>query len=177
MREWVPVSSSPKGRLALAAVREFGARRFEDVTVGELATQAEVTTGALYHHFESKIGLYQFVRADVERRLLDRMAGAAEAAGPGPAGLHAALLVGFDYAVRSDFHRLLGAPPTRARDDLLVDFLATQASPASRTAGLIAAAAWRAALLAVADGAEPAEVRAVLTSVTVGGAGERAGSG
>ena len=84
MREWIPVSTSPKGRLALAAVKEFGARSFDEVTVGELAAAAEVTTGALYHHFDSKLGLYAFVRQDVEQRLLDRMEGAI-AAGEGAA--------------------------------------------------------------------------------------------
>ena len=49
---------------------------FDEVTVGELAAAADVTTGALYHHFGSKLGLYAFVRADVEQRLLDRMEGA-----------------------------------------------------------------------------------------------------
>ena len=68
MREWIPISTSPKGRLALAAVKEFGARPFDEVTVGELAAAAKVTTGALYHHFGSKLGLYGFVREDVERR-------------------------------------------------------------------------------------------------------------
>ena len=75
MREWIPVSTSPKGRLALSAIEEFGARPFDEVTVAELATAAKVTTGALYHHFGSKLGLYAFVREDVERRLLDRMEG------------------------------------------------------------------------------------------------------
>ena len=82
MREWIPVSTSPKGRLALAAVREFGARPFDEVTVGELAAAADVTTGALYHHFGSKLGLYAFVRDDVEQRLLDRMEGAIAASAP-----------------------------------------------------------------------------------------------
>ena len=49
---------------------------FDEVTVGELADAAKVTTGALYHHFGSKFGLYAFVRNDVEQRLLDRMEGA-----------------------------------------------------------------------------------------------------
>jgi AcrR family transcriptional regulator len=82
MGEWIPISTSPKGRLALAAVKQFGERPFDDVTVGELAAAANVTTGALYHHFGSKLGLYDFVRDDVERRLLDRMEGAIVASAP-----------------------------------------------------------------------------------------------
>ena len=114
MREWVPVSTSPRGRLVLAAVKEFGARPFDEVTVAELAAAAKVTTGALYHHFGSKLGLYSFVREDVERRLLDRMDGAVAAVGDAAdpsAAMRAALLVGFDFAVREGFLQILGAPP------------------------------------------------------------------
>ena len=80
----------------LAAVKEFGARPFDEVTVGELAAAAKVTTGALYHHFGSKLGLYSLVREDVERRLLDRMDGAVAAVGDEAdrsAAVRAALLV------------------------------------------------------------------------------------
>lgn len=113
MREWIPVSTSPKGRLALVAVREFGSRSFEEVTVGELAASADVTTGALYHHFGSKLGLYVFVRRDVERRLLDRMEGAA--AGAGANSLEMAMVVGFDFAVQQSFVRLLSERPPTVR--------------------------------------------------------------
>src|SRR5687768_8769913 len=106
MREWIPLSTSARGRLALAAVRQFGARPYDEVTVGELAAAAQVTTGALYHHFGSKLGLYGFVRDDVEQRLLDRMEGALAGAGQGSgpsAAVRAALLVGFDFAVLEGF--------------------------------------------------------------------------
>jgi len=119
MRDWVPVSSSPKGRLALRALEEFVDRRFDEVTVGEIAARAGVTTGPLYHHFGSKLGLYGFVRDEAERRLLDRMEGAASArADEGlSAALRGALLVGFDFAVSQGFSRLLGEPhPSRDVD-------------------------------------------------------------
>ena len=127
MREWIPVSTSPKGRLALAAVEEFGARPFDEVTVAELATAAKVTTGALYHHFGSKLGLYAFVREDVERRLLDRMEGAVAAARPESgraAAVTAALLVGLDFAVRERFLRIVGDPPAGTEHDRLAEMLA-----------------------------------------------------
>src|SRR5215207_305001 len=126
MREWIPISTSPKGSLALAAVREFGARPFDEVTVGELAAAAKVTTGALYHHFASKLGLYAFVREDVERRLLDRMEGALAASEPGSgrsAAVTIALLVGLDFAVREGFLRILGAPPAGTGHDRLAEML------------------------------------------------------
>lgn len=79
MREWIPISTSPKGRLALAAVREFGSRPFDVVTVGELAAAADVTTGALYHHFGSKTGLFRAVVEDAQRGVADIVERAASA--------------------------------------------------------------------------------------------------
>ena len=165
MREWVPVSTSPKGRLALTAVRAFGAQRFEEVTVGDLAAKAGVTTGALYHHFDSKLGLYLFVRRDVERRLLDRMAGAASATSPRSAAICAALVVGFDFVVRQDIQRLLGEPPTGTADDPLVDFLTELCHPAPPPLGQMIAAGWRAALLSVAGGVPAEQARKALQAV------------
>ena len=168
MREWIPVSTSPKGRLALAAVREFGARPFDEVTVGELAAAANVTTGALYHHFGSKLGLYVFVREDIEGRLLDRMEGAVAASGDEAnrsVAVTAALLVGLDFAVREGFLHILGAPPAGAGRDRLAEMLSASTTPASPVLGGVLAAAWRAALLAVAEGSEPQQARAALIAL------------
>lgn len=166
MRQWIPVSTSPKGRLALAAVRQFGARPFGEVTVGELAAAAKVTTGAIYHHFGSKLGLYAFVREDVEQRLLDRMEGAVAAAGSDrSAAVGAALLVGFDFAVREGFLHLLGAPPPGAERDRLAEMLSARTTPESHVLGRVLAAAWRAALLAVAEGSKPQQARAALLAL------------
>ena len=137
MREWIPVSTSPKGRLALRALEDFGSRTFQDVTVGELAAGAGVTTGSLYHHFDSKLGLYSFVRDEAERRLLDRMEGAASArAGDGIAAvLQGALIVGFDFAAGQGFVRLLGdAHPARDLDPV-ADLLAKLSHGGASTAG------------------------------------------
>jgi AcrR family transcriptional regulator len=168
VREWIPVSTSPKGRLALAAVKEFGTRPFDEVTVGELAAAARVTTGALYHHFGNKLGLYAFVRADVEQRLLDRMEGAVAGAGTEAdraAAVRAALLVGFDFAVREGFLHLLGEPPAGAEGDRLAGMLDALTAPVSPVLSRVLAAAWRAALAAVAEGAEPRSARAALLAV------------
>jgi AcrR family transcriptional regulator len=170
MREWIPVSTSPRGRLALAAVKEFGARPFEEVTVAELAEAAEVTTGALYHHFGSKLGLYTFVREDVERRLLDRMEGALAASVPESesdrsAAVTSALLVGLDFAVREGFLRILGDPPAGAEHDQLAELLSGSVVPAAPLLGRVLAAAWRAALAAVAEGAEPEHARAAIAAL------------
>lgn len=168
MRQWIPVSTSPKGRLALAAINEFGARPFDEVTLAELAAAADVTTGAVYHHFGSKLGLYAFVREDVERRLLDRMEGALAATGPHAdrsAAVTSALLVGLDFAVREGFLRILGDPPAGTEHDRLAEMLGQSAVPPAPVLGKVLAAAWRAALSAVAEGTDPAQARAALAAV------------
>ena len=167
MREWIPVSTSPKGRLALAAVKEFGARPFDEVPVAELAAAAEVTTGALYHHFGNKLGLYAFVRDDVERRLLDRMEGAVAARPESErsAAVTSAMLVGLDFAVREGFLRILGSPPAGTEHDRLAEMLSESFSPAAPTLGRVLAAAWRAALAAIAEGASPDDARAALAAM------------
>ncbi|MGS0687442.1 TetR/AcrR family transcriptional regulator [Nakamurella sp. GG22] len=165
MREWVPVSTSPKGRLALTAVQAFGEQPFDEVTVGDLAAKAGVTTGALYHHFQSKLGLYLFVRGDVERRVLDRMEGAAGATTGRSEAVSAALLVGFDFAVRQNVPRLLGEPPGGSTDDQLVDFLALLCRPIPPPVAEVLVAGWRAALLAVAAGVPAEQARQALMAV------------
>jgi AcrR family transcriptional regulator len=167
MGEWIPISTSPKGRLALAAVKQFGERPFDDVTVGELAAAANVTTGALYHHFGSKLGLYDFVRDDVERRLLDRMEGAIAASAhlDRSAAVMASLVIGFDFAVREGFLRILGDPPAGTEHDRLADLLSASTAPGSPVLGRVLAAAWRAALVAVAEGSDPQQARAVLLAL------------
>lgn len=152
----------------LAAVKEFGARPFDEVTVAELAAAAKVTTGALYHHFGSKLGLYTFVREDVERRLLDRMHGAMAASGPESdrsAAVTSALLVGLDFAVREGFLRILGDPPAGTEHDRLAETLSQNAGPVAPLLGRVLAAAWRAALAAVAEGAEPEHARAAIAAL------------
>src|SRR5687768_4647118 len=131
MREWIPVPGSSKARLARTALERFGAAGYEAVNVADLAAGAGVTTGSLYHHFGSKLGLYAVVREEAERRVLDRMEGAAAArAGDGPAAAtRAALLVGFDYLAAQGLARLLAEPHPRAAADPVEAFLDRLAGP------------------------------------------------
>ena len=94
------------------ALAEFGARGYGGVSVIELAAGAGVTTGSLYHHFGSKLGLYTFVRDDVERRALDRMEGASGARSGD--GLAVAISVGIARRVRLRGRRELRSPSRRA---------------------------------------------------------------
>jgi AcrR family transcriptional regulator len=165
MREWVPVPGSAKARLIDAALYHFERSGFESCNVADLAAKAGVTTGSLYHHFGSKLGLYRVVRGDVERRIIDRMEGAAAGVGgEGRRALLTAVIVAFDAAVRFDACRLLGELPPSGHDDP-VELMVRTLVPENDVVAAVVVAAWRSALVRVAEG-EPAEsARAALRFV------------
>ena len=163
MPEWIPSESSPKGRLVLRAMDAFSADAFDEVNVVSLCAAADVTTGTLYHHFGTKLGLYEVVRLEVERRTGDRLAGAlaARADDPPSVAVRAALLVGFDYVVGSGRVRLMGAPLPPGREDVLETALLSTLD-ARGAAARIWLAAWRAALMCTLDGHSVDTARAAL---------------
>lgn len=170
----IPVPGSTRGRLVEASLYLFERDGYEATSVSDIAAKAGVTTGALYHHFGSKHGIYQYVRADLEKRLTERMAGAAEShGGSGPPAVRAALLVAFDAAVRFGVTRVVGEPyPVPGRDagaEPATDAIETVLTPVVpaelRPAACLLTAAWRAALLAVADGTPARNVRVALESL------------
>ena len=163
MREWIPTKASAKGRLVLAALDAFGRAGYAPVAVADLARAADTTTGPLYHHFESKLGLYTFVREDVERRVLDRLEGAL-AVGAEPAD---ALIVGFDYVARAGYAAMLSEPHPDGRADPVAALLDERLADVPRPLGGMLAAAWRAALAASAGGASDDDVRAAISALRV----------
>ena len=152
MQQWIPVPGTAKARLIEAALHEFEDKGFEGSSVIDIAAKAGVTTGSLYHHFESKRGLYTLIRGDLEKRLADRMEGAGATSPPGRPAVRAALLVAFDAAVRFDACRILGEPPPFGSDDLVEVTLQSLLPKDHAIAGVVLTAAWRSALLSVADG-------------------------
>jgi AcrR family transcriptional regulator len=161
VREWIPTPSSAKGRLVLAALKAFGRDGYTAVSVADLARAADTTTGPLYHHFESKLGLYTFVREDVERRVLDRLEGAL-AVGGDPTD---ALVVAFDYVARAGFARMLSESHPDGGADPVAALLTERLAGVPEPLGAMLAAAWRAALAALAVGAPGDDVRAALRSL------------
>lgn len=175
MREWIPVPGSAKSRLLAAAITRFEADGFEAAAVTAIASDAGATTGALYHHFGSKHGLFAVIREEMERRVRDRMEGAHAAVGGGRAGLVAALLIGFDAAVHFGAVRILsdaGATPER---DALLPVLATLVGEAPKAVPAVLLGTYRAALAAVAKGEPAADARRAL-AWTLGALADAAGS-
>src|SRR3954467_4332377 len=63
-----------------AGRRCFGDRGFAATSVEDLAREARVTTGALYHHFPTKAALFETVLEELHQELLARSAAAAKGA-------------------------------------------------------------------------------------------------
>jgi AcrR family transcriptional regulator len=161
MQAWIPIPGTTKARLVEVAIHQFEMAGYDAANVTDLASKAGVTTGSLYHHFGSKLGLYLMVRNEMERRIVERMKGAA-AASPGPGAPRAALLVAFDAAVHFDVCRILAEPVPVESDDPVEATLQSLVPRRLEAAGAVLAAAWRAALLAVAGGTPSATARASL---------------
>jgi AcrR family transcriptional regulator len=66
-----------RAALIAAGRRLFGARGFANTSVEDLAKEARVTTGALYHHFSTKTDLFEAV---FEQAHAEMSAGSAEVA-------------------------------------------------------------------------------------------------
>ncbi|QOR69442.1 TetR family transcriptional regulator [Ruania alkalisoli] len=83
-------------RVLEAATEQFASRGFADVSLDDVARAAEVTRGAVYHHYGSKAKLFAAVAAALQVQIAAVVAGAADRAGGDPgnqlrAGSHAFL--------------------------------------------------------------------------------------
>src|SRR5271165_4046259 len=65
-------AESTRVALLAAARRAFAAYGFTGADVGAIAAEARVTTGAIYHHFGSKKGLFQAVAEAIETEILTK---------------------------------------------------------------------------------------------------------
>lgn len=70
-----------RAALVAAGRRLFGERGYAQTSVEDLAREARVTIGALYHHFPTKTALFETVFEAVHAELLAASARAAEGAG------------------------------------------------------------------------------------------------
>ena len=57
--------------LIAAARRHFARVGYSNAETGRIAADARVTTGAIYHHFSSKKGLFQAVAEQIEAEILE----------------------------------------------------------------------------------------------------------
>lgn len=79
-----------------SATQLFASRGFFDVSLGDIANDAGVTRGAIYHHYQNKVGLFLAVAARLQTGVAKAVVSTAEETGPDPqeqlkAGSHAFL--------------------------------------------------------------------------------------
>ena len=65
-------AEATRAALIAAARRAFAENGFAGADVGAIAAEARVTTGAIYHHFGSKKGLFQAVAEAIEMEILTK---------------------------------------------------------------------------------------------------------
>jgi len=74
-------SAATRKALTAAARRLWAQRGFADVGTPEIAREAGVTRGAMYHQFADKAALFLAVLHEVERRVMGELGAAVAAAG------------------------------------------------------------------------------------------------
>lgn len=151
MKNWIPVPGSIKAKILEQAVKEFCSKGYQGVHVKNLSETVGVTTGAIYHHFNSKVNLYAIVREEMERRIVDRMEGAAAVFDDPTKSIRTAILVGFDSAIKFGACRLLSENDPSQGPDRIADFLSTIQVDGAQGLAYILPAAWRSALLSVLE--------------------------
>ncbi len=96
-------------RAALVAAGRalFGRDGFAATSVEDLARQARVTTGALYHHFPTKTALFETVFEDAHRQLLEASLRAAEGATSATESLAGGVDAFLDAVLEPDIQRIV----------------------------------------------------------------------
>src|SRR5690349_22460513 len=74
-------AQATRDELIDAALELFSERGYADVGTEEIVARANVTRGALYHHFEDKRDLFRAVFERVEEDLVQKIAATMEGAG------------------------------------------------------------------------------------------------
>ncbi|RDU35762.1 TetR/AcrR family transcriptional regulator [Neobacillus piezotolerans] len=151
MKEWIPIPGSSKNTLVQVALEEFSAKGYKKTNIAELAEKADMTTGAIYHHFGSKAGLYEIIRSEMEQRILDRMEGAASLFADANEALEAALITGLDFAAKSNCCRLIGEEPISGKKNKIAVFFEEMNTNDRLPLEIIMLASWRSLLLGIAD--------------------------
>jgi AcrR family transcriptional regulator len=99
-------AAQTRADILAAARRLFTENGFAATTTNEIAEAAGVTVGALFHHFEGKLGLFQSVFEEIEAEMDDKVRSSVE----DELGLEQ-FLIGFraylEFAKRRDFHRIV----------------------------------------------------------------------
>jgi AcrR family transcriptional regulator len=97
--------AATREHLLAAARKHFARHGYSRAEIGRIAAEARVTTGAVYHHFSGKKGLFQATAERIEAEILGR-ASVVDEANP-----WLRLRLGFeklvDFCAAADVHRII----------------------------------------------------------------------
>ena len=96
-----------RAALVAAGRRLFGENGFRGASVEDLAREARVTTGALYHHFPTKTALFEAVFVQAHTDLLTASTKAAQGAADGIEELARGFDAFLDGVLQPDMQRIL----------------------------------------------------------------------
>jgi AcrR family transcriptional regulator len=96
-----------RGALVAAGRRLFGEKGFRATSVEDLAREARVTTGALYHHFPTKTALFEAVFLQAHTDLMTASKKAAQGASDGIDELARGFDAFLDGVLQPDMQRIL----------------------------------------------------------------------
>jgi AcrR family transcriptional regulator len=103
----VQQGEATRGVLIETAQRLFAEHGYAATSTTDIVTAAEVTRGALYHHFEDKEDLFRAVLEATEAQLLEQVAAAAAQASTPLAQLHAGIEASFASGLEPRFRRIV----------------------------------------------------------------------
>ena len=147
MKNWIPIPGTKKEALLKVAIDEFKNNAFTDVNINELAKKAEMTTGAVYHHFSSKTNLYTIIREEMEQRLIDRMEGAATLFQTSNEKSSAAMTTTLSFVYEQNLCLLLGSPHPEGMIGKVDQYIASIQDNEDLPLEVILLPAWRSVLL------------------------------
>ncbi|MGG3626620.1 TetR/AcrR family transcriptional regulator [Bacillus gobiensis] len=153
MKEWIPIPGSNKEKILATALQEFSLHGFAQTNITELAKIAQVTTGAIYHHFGSKARLYEIIKKEMEQRILDRMEAVTVLFEEPYNKLNASLKTGLDFVVKKEIYNLFIEMQEEPTENEIYLFLKEVCS-STNTKGLefILYSSWVAILKSISEG-------------------------
>jgi AcrR family transcriptional regulator len=112
-------SEATRSALIAVARRLFSDRGFERTSTVDIATEAGVTRGALYHHFKDKEDLFIGVFEEIEKQLMERAQSAIAAERDLREGIRAGCSEFLDACLEPDVQRiaLIDAPAVLGWDE------------------------------------------------------------
>ncbi|KAB1656288.1 TetR family transcriptional regulator [Pseudoclavibacter chungangensis] len=101
------VAARTASRVLAVATTLFSTRGFADVSVDDVAQAAGVTRGAVYHHYDSKAGLFRAVAEHLQAGIAAELVAAADASDSPAARLRAGSHAFLDAITRGATSRVL----------------------------------------------------------------------